>query len=100
MPVLRRKQNYRNILLTVDTRHETVGVYLRSGLTRDIIWRGFVESLHAKGTPVKLDVHSYQVEAFGPWITLRENEYIQGCVAVGQGVYGVLIDGVPRVVRT
>ena len=98
MPALRRKQNYRNVILAADTKHETVGVYLRSGLTRDVIWRGFVESRHAEGTPVRLDIHSYQAEAYGRWILLRESEFIQGCLAVGDGVYGVLIDGIPRVV--
>jgi hypothetical protein len=100
MPALRRKQNYRNIILAADTAHETVGVYLRSGLTRDVIWRGFLELRHAQGTPVKLKIHSYQTINYGPWILLKENEYIQGCVMVGEGVHGVLIDGVPRVVNT
>lgn len=100
MPALRRKQNYRNIILTADTPHETVGVYLRSGLTRDVIWRGFVDLERAQGSPVKLHIHSYQAENSGPWTPLRENECIQGCVVVGEGVYGVLIDGVPRVIST
>lgn len=100
MPALRKKQNYRNIILANDTQHETVGVYLRSGLTRDIIWRGFVDLECAKGRPVRLHVHSYQTEDYGPWILLKENECIQGCVVVGEGVYGVSIDGMPRVIST
>lgn len=100
MPALRRKQNYRSIILAADTQRETVGVYLRSGLTRDVIWKGFVELRRAKGRPVKLKIHSYQAADYGPWILLKENECIQGCVVVGGGVYGVLIDGVPRVINT
>ena len=99
MPALRRKQNYRHVILAADTEHETVGVYLRSGLTRDVIWRGFVDIGNALGTPVRLDAHSYQVHPSGPWVTLMENEYIQGCVVVDQGVYGVAIGGIPRVIR-
>ncbi|MGB5708149.1 MAG: hypothetical protein WBM41_15115 [Arenicellales bacterium] len=99
MPALRRKQNYRNIILAVDAQHETVGVYLRSGLTRDVIWKGFVDLNLAQGRPVKLHIHSYQAEDYGHWILLKDNECIQGCVVVGEGVYGVLIDGVPRVVN-
>jgi hypothetical protein len=96
MPTLRKKQNDRNILLTADTPHETVGVYLRSGLTRDVIWRGFVDLRHARGRPVKLNIHSYQTKNYRLWILLEENECIQGRVVVGDGVYGVLIDGVPE----
>lgn len=98
MPALRRKQNFRNIILTASAQHETVGVYLRSGLTRDVIWRGFVDVKGARGQPVKLNIHSYQARDYGPWILLKENECIQGCVVVGDGVYGVLVDGVPRVI--
>lgn len=98
MPTLRRKQNYRNIILAADTQLDTVGVYLRSGLTRDVIWRGFVDLHHAQGRPVKLNIHSYQTKDYGPWILLKDNERIQGCVVVGDGVYGVLVDGVPRVI--
>ena len=99
MPALRRKQNYRNIVLADDTRHETVGALLRSGLTRDVIWRGFVDVRSAKGRPVKLKIHSYQTKDHGSWILLKENEFIQGCLVVGEGVYGILVNGVPRVIR-
>jgi hypothetical protein len=93
------KQNYQNIILVADTPHETVGVYPRSGLTRVVIWRGFGDLRHTHVTPVKLKIHSYQNINHGPWILLTENERIQGCVVVGDGVYGVLINAEPRVIR-
>lgn len=89
-----------NMSLNQFARHETVDVYLQSGLTRDVIWKGFVDLRHAQGTPVKFKIHSYQNIDHGPWILLKENECIQGCVVVGEGVYGVLVGGVPRVINT
>ena len=47
--------------------------------------------------PVKLKVHSYRAGDFGELVTLKDNEYIQGCLVVGAGV---LVDGIPRVVKT
>lgn len=75
-----------------------MGDYLRSGLTRNVNWQGSVDLHYPQGTPVKLNIHSYHTEDHGPWILLKDNEYIQGCVVVGEGVYGVMIEGVPRVI--
>ncbi len=52
-----------------------------------------------KGTPVKIKVTAYAEESFNPKWMVLEHRHIQGCMVAGEGVYGVTIMGVPKVVR-
>lgn len=103
MPTLIRKQNYRNIPLEQDTRKEQVGVLLRTGSLKFVLWRGFVDLEHARSLqgakPVKLAVSAYiPTDEIGcPRIDVKPGEYAQGCLLDGV-VYGVLVKGVPRIV--
>lgn len=100
MVALRRKQNYRNIVLRDYYEGERVGVLLRDGSLQYVKWLGFVELDEAKqrpySRPVKVSIHSIQQTT--EWVTLSDGEYVQGCLTVGEGVRGVLIDGVVRVI--
>ena len=86
MVTLRRKLNYRNILLNKDTKDGLVMVRLKSGVLREVIWCGFVERREVvrkqNVKPVKTQVHSFRI-GLGQWTALRENEFLQGCLVVG-----------------
>ncbi len=88
-------------MLAQDTYGETVGVYLRGGGIRHVKWRGFITRLEAmnkpNSCPVKLEIHSYRVND-EIWTVIGDREYVQGCLVVGVGVFGVLDQGQPRVV--
>ncbi|PLW67799.1 hypothetical protein [Pseudohalioglobus lutimaris] len=103
MPALRRKLNYRNIVLHDEPSRETIGVATREGDYRYLPWLGFIELRLARripgARPVKL-----QAEAVSPteglssdWRTLEAGEHVQGCL-LGRGVFGVLNKGFPRIV--
>lgn len=98
-----RRLNYRHIILGEHTELETVGVLTREGDYRYLSWMGFIEAERARALPqarpVKLKVMAVSAtEGLGDWSYLIAGEYAQGCL-VGAGVYGVLVAGVPRVIR-
>ena len=66
-------------------------------VTRDEVRQWQIEGLAV--IPVKLEIDAYGLEdGLGhPWHELDSGQYIQGCLT-GEGVYGVLDSGVPRVV--
>ncbi len=107
MPALRRKMNYRNIVLSSEQNSEGVGVRLKSGDYTYKRWLGFVSREQAGrwqmeqllAIPVKLEINAYsQGEGLGyPWHELSRGQYIQGCLT-GLGVYGVLDRGTPRLI--
>ena len=98
---LRRKQNYRNIVLADDTPNETVGVVLKDGGVRYVMWKGFIDRKEAlrnpHARPVKLQIYSFS-KGLEQWTLLRDNEFIQGCIIDGDGVYGVVEENQLRVI--
>ena len=54
MPALRYKLNFRNTIFRDDPMGETVGIYLKSGHTRNVVWRGFIDINAAIGKPVQV----------------------------------------------
>ncbi|OUR92803.1 hypothetical protein A9Q81_15920 [Gammaproteobacteria bacterium 42_54_T18] len=102
MPVLLSQINYRNVQIDEDTTGEELPVRLKTGEYRYVRWLGFLDVEKAKGgkgTPVKIKVTAYAEESFNPRWMVLEHRHIQGCMVVGEGVYGVTIMGVPKVVR-
>lgn len=104
MPLLLRKMNYRNIILDEsNTESETVGVYRGSGELSYVRFLGFIERDYAAvmngAKPVKLSVASYSERNSLPadWIPVPTGYAVQGCLLT-KGVYGVVENGVPRVV--
>lgn len=106
MPILLRKLNYRNILLDRERSGEGVGILRRDGEVGYFTWLGFIELDEAVllegAVPVKLAVVAYSLRDYMPadWVDLdkKTGEMIQGCF-VGTGVYAVVKEGVPRIVR-
>lgn len=100
MPALMRRLNYRHIILGEDTQHESVGVRLKDGTWRYLPWLGFldVDTAAARGRPVKLEViRVTDGDGLGDWERLEAGQFAQGCL-VGHGVFGVLVDGSPRII--
>lgn len=105
MPLLLRKLNYRNIILSAERCGESVGILRCNSEYLYVTWLGFIEREDAvklpNARPVKLKIAAYALEPDPPakWINLAEGEMIQGCY-VGYGAYGVICEGVPRLVTT
>mgnify|MGYP000188353390 CR=1 FL=1 len=101
MPAIFTKLNYKNIVLEHDTRYEEIGVVLRTGGVRYIRWLGFIDVSSARslrgGVPVKLVAAAYRSEILFSRIDLEPGQYVQGFL-VNDGVYGVLVDGTPRII--
>lgn len=106
--MLRRRLNYRLILLTPETRGETVGVLRKDGSVGYVAWRGFIARSAALlaqrqtgAVPVKLAIDAFSLEddATGPaatWRSVAEGYHLQGCLMC-DGVRCVLVDGSPRI---
>lgn len=105
MPMLLRKLNYRNIVLSNECSGEAVGILRRDGEFFYVTWLGFIERDEAlkfsEARPVKLKIAAYALQPDPPakWVNLAEGEMIQGCF-VGHGAYGVVSEGVPRIVKS
>jgi hypothetical protein len=100
MPALMRRLNYRHIILSDYSEHETVGVLRKDGCYRYVPWLGFLDIAQARGQgrPVKLEViRVTEGDGLGDWQHLAPGEHAQGCL-LAEGVYGVLTEGKPRVV--
>ena len=84
-----------------------MGILRRDGEVGYFSWLGFIERAEAiawpGAVPVKIDVVAYSLRDGMPadWVDLnKENgEMIQGCF-VGNGVYAVVKDGMPRIVQS
>lgn len=103
MAAIRRRFNYKNIILDDMPNSEGAMVRLRDGRYKRMPWGGFISLSEAKALPgaqpVKLEAEEYKAEPsiFGDWQRVPEGKHIQGC-RVGHLVYGVQVDGVPRVI--
>ena len=94
--------NHRKVTLNPDNQFEEVGVWLESGELRFILWKGFISLADAKSRnkefvrPVKLNLCAYiKDDCLG---RIPPGSYVQECLVVGEGVYVVLVDGLPRTV--
>lgn len=107
MPVIHRRQNYRNIMLHAEPNSNGVGVRRRDGSLGYKRWLGFVDVGQAKEwgeqgrcKPVLLEAVAVTSgdRLTGPWVQVPPGGHVQGCL-INTGVYGVLVDGMPRIVE-
>lgn len=110
MPVLRFAHNQGQFHLSDELEFIKpscfgVRVIKKNGETPYFPWRGFIERKLAQripgARPVKLDISAYKLSdewIAGEWVSLREDQAIQGCL-IGGVVFGVTENGVPRKVQ-
>lgn len=85
-------------------KFDVVPVLKKDGDFERVKWLGFIDVEDAKvlrqAKPVKLDIRHYSV-APGTWPKWRDvgsDKAVQGCL-IASGVYAVVQDGAPRLVK-
>jgi len=102
---IRRSLNWGHVTFDQNTR-ENIGALLKDSTARFIHWRGFIEREEARrclgATPVKLKISMYSLADSDRWSTVAEDQYLQRCLVAGAHswpiVYGVTVNGLPRIV--
>lgn len=104
--IFKRKQNYRYIHLPVTATADSVGVKLKSGDYRYVLWSGAVEESAlisvAGSKAVKVQLHAYSLpESHFDWQYLDDGDYLLGYLLPGQSLPTVavaLINGAPKTI--
>lgn len=93
--LLNLKINYRNLLLSDETKGESVGYRCADGEVRHVPWLGFIDRCAAKTLPNARPVRLVNVSRVGrmvhgspQWIDILPGCFVHGCL-VSSGVFAV-----------